>query len=195
MNYKLQIKYITLLKPYYDESHRFYHTWDHIREMLDYVGANNIELSDEQYIAILAHDLVYVPGAAVNEELSGSLIVTLQQQTQEEGLCDFDGPTVCRLIMATKNHVSLSFTDRILIDLDLLRFSAGPEQYKTHSRNIRREYAVYSDHVYARGRISFLRDFLSSRKSIYVSGFFDANMEKIASKNIKDEIASLEAML
>lgn len=193
MNMNLLNKYILLVKPYYDEPHRFYHNWNHIIEMTDHCLSRKLIVSDEQLITILAHDLVYIPGNTTNEELSADLIITLQQQSGE---CDFDGPTVRKLILSTKNHLSTIYSDQLIIDLDLMRFTCGPEQYKIHSRNIRKEYAIYSDHVYARGRIGFLRDFLKSRKNnIFVSELFSVEQKAAALSNIENEIESMEKIL
>lgn len=155
---------LTNLVKRYDEPHRFYHTRQHLLDMLTH--PEDI-YTDRLRLAIVAHDAVYDTHRCDNEEQSARLV-----------------PEIADLIMVTKHHNPVTAEECILCDLDLGILAS--EDYDTYAANIRKEYAWVPDDVYRVERAKVLRKFL---KPVYHAGLY-SNLA--AWENIERELEHLD---
>lgn len=108
----------------YDEPWRFFHTREHIYAMFDLASRRKIALTLEQSLAVLLHDLVYVPGApeGVNERQSVLLAQTLKGHIRAQA----DWSLVGRIIEDTASHAAGRTESAAVLDLDLASLGDDP---------------------------------------------------------------------
>jgi predicted metal-dependent HD superfamily phosphohydrolase len=183
------------LKSRYNESHRRYHTWHHIEDMLALFDETAGAFAQPQAVAlaILYHDAIYDPTAKNNESRSAELM-----RVELEG--DI-GPLVAEfaatLINATAQHAipdDLSGKPRddcaLFLDIDMAILGAEWSVYKTYATQIREEYRHVSGILYRMGRQNILKGFLK-RPSLFLSDAFARRFESRARNNIARELSEL----
>ena len=118
------------LLAFYDEPHRYYHNRVHIREMLDAALKHELKLSAAQTFAVLAHDAVYVPGAqrGDNETLSAQLMRVYAPKVDIAVL-----DAAFAIIIDTTDHMPRHTESTAVLDLDLMRLGAGPDDFERYS--------------------------------------------------------------
>jgi predicted metal-dependent HD superfamily phosphohydrolase len=174
----------------YSERGRFYHTLEHLIELLEvlsgFQGGNCLQ---EIEVAAWFHDVVYDPRALDNEEQSAAWM--------NGTLCGFGiAPAIIQrssqLIMYTKTH-DAPRDDRaaaILLDADLAILGAAPSRYDAYASGIRQEHAWVSERDYRQGRTRVLQSFLQ-RDRIYRTDALFGERETQARANIAGEIEKL----
>jgi predicted metal-dependent HD superfamily phosphohydrolase len=172
----------------YSEPHRFYHTLEHLDEMLQVAGKPADPAAVE--LAIWFHDAVYDPKSKDNEDRSAVLAVEWLRPLQipEETL-----QHVAAMIRATA-HTGADEVDAdtaVLLDADLASLSAEERRYARYAADIRREYAWVDDSAYRAGRAKALDSFLS-RPRIYRTERMRAVAEESARRNLLAEINRLK---
>lgn len=169
---------------HYTEPGRFYHTLEHIREILVTVHRLAGHARNPGAVALAAwlHDVIYDSKASDNEERSAEYAVELCER-----FAFAEGPHVASLIMTTKTHDSGDDADaKVLLDADLAVLGASKAVYQAYADNIRREYAWVPEAAYRTGRRQVLERFLA-RPVIF---HFLSDFEKPARQNIANEIAN-----
>ncbi len=137
--------------------------------------------------AIFYHDIVYDVLKDDNEEKSAELaknqlsILGVKKETIEK---------VYKLIIETKTHQSSSIQNELFLDADIAILGCNKKNYKNYTSQIRKEYAVYSDASYNKGRKKILNSFLE-KDTIYKSDHFHNKYEKQAKENMFIEYNSL----
>ena len=178
-----------LLASRYAESHRFYHTMEHVVSSLqhldDFSDFKNKQLVE---IALWFHDVVYEPLKGNNEEKSA---LFAQKAMERLG---FDVKSINRtmeLIILTK-HPSQPKTldEQYLIDIDLSILGSNPALYAEYETWIRKEYRYVPWFLYKRGRRKILESFLA-QPSIYSSAEFSERYESVARTNLENALFSL----
>jgi len=172
---------------HYAEPVRFYHTLDHIENMLktvESIGSHARNLNVVK-LATWLHDVIYDSRASDNEERSADFA---------ERLCGKfsmpDGRLVASLILKTKTHDAGNDTDaQVLLDADLAILGASEPAYQTYAAKIRQEYAWVPELDYRQGRCQVLQKFLSRSKIFH----FLSDLEAPARRNVAAEIARLSA--
>jgi predicted metal-dependent HD superfamily phosphohydrolase len=170
---------------------RFYHTLDHVAQMLRLVAPLRDRARDftAVLLAVWFHDVVYDPRAKDNEEQSAALA---DRVLREGGVAKEMIAEARRLILLTKTH-ELEPTDTdgiLLVDADLAILGAPPEEYQRYAAASRQEYAWVSDEAYRKGRRAVLDSFLR-RPRIYRSEALAA-LEPQARCNLAAEIKRLD---
>lgn len=131
----------TILRSY-DEPWRFFHTREHIYAMFEMASNRGRRLSVEQALAVLFHDVVYVPGAPEghNEGLSVLLVHALKHLVRQDSV---DWGTVCRIIEETATHspsdaesAAVQDLDLASLALDMLHFRASNELVWLENRHL-----------------------------------------------------------
>ena len=178
------VSQIECLTRQYTQSHRYYHTLEHITYMFEIARQYEIALSRAQIHAIWWHDAVYDPTSKTNEEDSWRMA-----QLYHNHLQDVDWLSIVGMIMDTKTHSPRTEESKIVCDLDMF-ILADVDEYDKYRRLVRQEYSMYSDEEYRQGRIRFLEGLLS--KQIFHSDIFKTYHESVAKVNIKDEIRDLQ---
>lgn len=170
---------------HYSGSGRFYHTLDHVNEVLKTVEglASHAKHLNAVKLAAWLHDVIYESKASDNEERSAEYAERLCKE-----LAIPDGQLVASLILKTKTHDAGDDADaKVLLDADLAILGASEADYRTYTEQIRQEYMWVPKFVYRRGRRKVLKGFLK-RPKIY---HFLTQLEEPARRNIAGEIARL----
>lgn len=112
----------------YDEPWRFFHARRHILDMFEKAQELGMELSAEQSLAILFHDIVYVPGApeGQNERQSILLMQAFKGQVQR---ADTDWALVARIIEDTITHTPTTEASKAVLDLDIANLGDDPVHF------------------------------------------------------------------
>lgn len=180
-----------ILKEKYTEKSRFYHTFSHIKLLLDLYESLMDQIQDHDAIrfSIWFHDIVYDPKRNDNEEESAGLA------SEMLGDLNVNAKTiqsVQELVLATKNHNGRTLSDdaKLFLDMDLAILGMSKEIYEEYSKAIREEYAWVSEQTYRKGRVKILESFLD-RERVYFTTVMRNRFEEQARWNIKGEIQSL----
>lgn len=171
------------LSRHYSDPGRFYHTLEHIQNVIETVESLRCHAQNFHAIKLAAwlHDVIYDSKASDNEEQSAEF-----SQALCEKLSIPDGPSVAALILKTKTHDPNDNLDaQVLIDADLAILGAIESAYRTYAENIRREYDWVPEPEYRTGRRRVLERFLAKPK-IYR---FLSHLEDSARHNITAELA------
>jgi predicted metal-dependent HD superfamily phosphohydrolase len=135
----------------YNEKHRFYHNLYHIYDLIEKAGD---DISDELFLAIIFHDIIYDPRSQSNEkdsvEFYKSLIPLLKKEV--------DHDIIIQAILDTKEHVPSIGNDvsNILCDIDMSIIHSDYNTFVTYEDQIRREYNFVDIETYKKNRLSFL---------------------------------------
>jgi predicted metal-dependent HD superfamily phosphohydrolase len=174
----------------YGESHRHYHTGDHIAACL-------VELDDardlatfpaEVEVALWFHDAIYKTTASDNEARSaawaaGFLVSAEVAPPVRERVHDH--------IMATRHDVRPAAGDSALVvDIDLSILGEDPASYRDFERKLREEYQWVPMPLYRRKRREILQSFLD-RESIYTTPPFRDRYEAQARMNVREAVDQL----
>ncbi len=175
----------------YSTVDRFYHTLQHIQQVLETLEALELVALDFSVIQLAAwfHDVIYDPKSQDNEDKSAAYA--------EVALTELAIPlaTIARvktLILSTKTHQSPpdDIDCQILLDADLAILGAAESEYKAYSMAIRQEYSWVPDGEYRWGRKQVLDKFLQRNRIYYTSELFLA-LEERARDNLQGEIRDL----
>lgn len=201
---KFSIEQFIGIESRYNVSGRYYHTFQHIKDMFAMAKARNIKLTEAQEIAILFHDVVYVAGRDDNE--FESVLVMREFLDDWQGKDNELYKDVVFMINRTKHSVNNYAKDKIeaydhdskiIVDLDLAIWGSGPITYSKYVRKIRMEYDHLPDKNWLYGRQQFMERFIdfnsiyNSLDRIYLTEEF-ADLESQAIVNIKEELSNID---
>ena len=180
------------IEKHYSSKIRHYHNLSHVSSMLNLVEEFKATITnyDAFLFAIWYHDIIYKPTKNNNEEKSALFakkrleILNIDEETSK---------TVTKLIISTKNH-KVILTDNVdnsyLLDIDLSILGTNWKTYQEYLNNIRKEYAIYPDFMYKKGRKKVLKHFLK-RKTLYFTELYQTKFEKQARENLLKELELL----
>jgi len=154
--------------------------------MFDEADKHGIVLSEEQYLAILFHDVVYNPTSMSNEEASCNVF---DEYVFGLKAISFDVRLVKQIIMDTQNHIPTCEESKIIIDLDLIGLASSEEQYYKNAKLIEWEYThnnAFTIEEFNKGRIGWLEAMLNKNPIFYTKWF--KNLEKYVKFNIAEEL-------
>lgn len=150
---------INTLLSMWNESHRSYHTLDHLNDLISQINENKSKYSEKEYekllITSLFHDCIYDPLKPDNEEKSAEFFLECCVNKS-----DTDIQEINQMILDTKTHKantklseSFNYYDMNIVERDftqLLKWEEG----------IHEEYSVYDNEMYKKGRLLFLESLL-----------------------------------
>lgn len=171
----------------YSSKGRHYHNMDHLEYMIKLAHNYKSEIVDFDTLlfSIFYHDIVYNTQRSDNELESAQLA---GNRLERLGLISDQVVKCHEQIMATKEHNNDTNADiNSLVDFDLAILGDEPERYLEYTKKIRKEYSIYSDFMYTKGRRKVLRHFLEM-ESIFKTEEFKVNFEQRARKNLKVEL-------
>lgn len=190
-------KWTDALIRQYTESHRRYHTIEHIHSMLTCLGQTHSQIKNETSVklAIFFHDWIYNPKAKDNElqstecfkdfaaemNISFSIIATVEAYVE----CTIHH-------RMSPGHESSDLA--LFLDFDLEVLSRTEVEYVLYAQQIRQEYSHVNENDYCAGRIKVLKSFLD-RERLYFSDAFHEEKEDTARENIGREIGRLQRIL
>lgn len=174
----------------YSESKRQYHTIDHLEAIINDLNEVKSKVGDwdTTLLAVFYHDIIYKASSNTNEGDSAKLAM---QRLSEIGYPAEKVAKCANMILATKKHEHSEDGDtNYLIDTDLAILGKSPYDYQKYTEQIREEYSIYPDFMYANGRKKALQHFLQM-EAIYKTEYFTKKYEKQARVNIKNELETL----
>lgn len=171
---------------------RYYHNLSHIYNML--LQTESIKDAIVDYdsfrFAVWYHDIIYKPTKKDNEEKSAVLAkIRLKMINIEENQLKI----IKNLIISTKSHkviLNENLDNSYLLDIDLSILGSDWSNYQKYITNIRKEYAIYPNFIYKKGRKQVLQNFLD-RETLYFTKSFQSKFEIQARQNILKEIELL----
>ncbi|MEO1135184.1 MAG: hypothetical protein AAFW68_01075 [Pseudomonadota bacterium] len=185
------------LRARYEESGRFYHTWNHIEQLVAEYQTIESKITHKQSVlcAIYYHDAVYDVTSGDNEENSAKLFREEVAPLIDQNIALLSE----RMIVATKAHECPQFDDpasecdcKYFLDIDMSILGANRVDYDAYAANVRREYSIFEDAVYSVGRSRVLKEFPGRERLFFTDEFFSRYDEK-ARVNISRELAGLES--
>lgn len=181
--------YATHVGHHYRECHRAYHNERHIQDIFCMAQNMGLKLSDNQVLALMYHDIVYIPGSALNEELSVQLMKTHIAQNGDDFSDLFPNTSIAaieQIILDTKSHVATIQESELVLDLDMAILAAKPARYENYTNEIRREFIQFDNDAFMDGRCTFLQAAIKSK--IFITKEFE-KMESIAKENLAWELS------
>ena len=183
------------LKLRYGESHRHYHTWDHVQALLNHYQRIEDTLFDPDATlwALYWHDAIYDPQKGDNEDRSADLL-----REQAGGILNAKSLNRADIIIrATKQHLvpeGLSADDRqdlqTFLDIDLSILAAAEHVFDAYETAIREEYEFVPEDIYKQARGAILSCFLK-RERLYFSDHYHSRWEDRARANLQRSISRL----
>ena len=164
---------------------RHYHTITHLEHI--YQEFETLDFTALLAFATFYHDIVYDALRNDNEEQSALLA---QKRLTELNVPKELNKKVFQLIIETKTHKASNEENSLFLDADLAILGSSEATYTNYTQQVRKEYAIYDNKTYFRGRKKVLKIFLEKER-IYESKHFHAKYEKQARVNILIEYNSL----
>lgn len=186
---KLMSEYWNDIVRYYNSKNRHYHNLSHIYNMLRHTEMMEASINDYDVFrfAIWYHDIIYKATKKNNEQKSAEFAQEqLKRLNIEEKRVNF----VAKLIQSTQYHdILLTETNdnALLLDIDLSILGSDWKVYENYVHQIRKEYAIYPDFMYNKGRKKAMLHFLK-RERIFYTEFYFNKFEVQARRNIEKEI-------
>lgn len=174
----------------YSNKNRHYHNLKHLEDLYSELETvkDRIHNWTVMLFTLFYHDIIYKSTKKDNEEKSAELAV---KRMTEIGMQESAATLCFEQIMATKSHKENSDSDtNYFTDADLSILGRTPINYKTYCLNIRKEYAIYPDFLYNKGRKKVINHFLSMKKIFKTEEFYN-RYEEQAKLNLQQELLSL----
>lgn len=188
------------LKKKHEEPHRFYHTWEHIIELLGNLferGATT-DLPQEQVAvlaaAILFHDSVYEVKKTYYRDNEVHSAEYARRALSSRGIASNRVDEIYNLVRDTAHGSGEKPTDylsMILHDLDMSILAAAPERYALYVSDIMREFGIYPGREFAKARAELLRKWIAD-DDLFVTGYGKEKYLEAARANMREELAKLE---
>lgn len=182
------------IQSQYSESHRYYHTLNHLIDMFHLFNGHKTKMSEPDLVslAIFFHDIIYDPKKNDNEERSADLFV---QYTREccVNLKEDEISKVKDWILLTKTHQVKDVGSEdyhYFLDIDMAVLGRQEKGYKEYADQIREEYKHIPDKEYKTKRSKVLSNFCKRDRLYSTKEFFD-NYDNQAKENMAKEIAIL----
>lgn len=175
----------------YSESHRAYHTLDHIAACFAHLDtvSHHAKHPHEIELALWFHDAVYEPFSTFNEDNSADMAKSFLEENNVQS----DIVTrIYDLIILTKDHALPSTIDgQLMLDIDLSILGADEAVYAQFEKDVRKEYKRVPSCIFKKKRKEILQGFLA-RPRIYQTDYFHLQLEAFARKNLAWAIEQLK---
>jgi len=180
------MKHLYNLFELYDQSHRYYHNFNHIVEMWR-VLAMHTKITPQLYTAALYHDVIYNPKYDDNEFQSSLFYETHCHETG-----DIPDGKVSQMILDTKDHIPTIKESELLIDADLWILGSNIWTYADYKKAIKKEYEpFFTEEEMIAGRTDFLENMLD-RENIFYTPDFQRCYTHTAKINLELELFELK---
>ena len=190
----------------YTESHRAYHTWDHVAGLLEKLSefSDLSTRSDIIAVSVFWHDVVYTTqnqdgGLRPDYENVRDSCELFRQYTL---LNKSDADAVYDLIMATANHLQaraeqqyyVGFTGDLdlFLDLDLSSLASPWQEFVENFARIRAEFSWAPEVVFCSSQIQILENFAEEDVRLYRRAETSEKWHDAARANLKRCITDLQ---
>ncbi len=158
----------------YRESHRYYHTTEHLLDVISQLFILE-NFDDELFLAAVYHDAVYDPKAADNEEQSALLFL---EHAKKTSLTETQKKNIQQFILDTKSHKASSDKSQLLITADLNILNQPFDKLLEYEKQIFKEFQFVDYKIYQpkrlevlnilnkNGNLNSLIDFVKQRKPL-----------------------------
>ncbi|EHP43417.1 hypothetical protein OR16_08797 [Cupriavidus basilensis OR16] len=173
------------LARYYAEPARHYHTLHHVRRCLrDLDWARSaIPDTDAVELALWCHDVIYIPGAADNEQRSAEWL----RYWARDRIAATE--RVAGMILYTSHAgVPASLAGQFTADIDLAVLGCARARFRQNGAHLRAERPDLDALAYDAAERAFLRALLA-RPRIYQTDLFHARYEARARRNLAWRLA------
>jgi predicted metal-dependent HD superfamily phosphohydrolase len=183
------------LTAHYTQSHRRYHTIEHVDAVVRDAAALADELGiggDDRLLVLLAacaHDVVYDAQPGADEKRSAAWA---RQRLESAGIAQPHIARVEQLVLATITHNAdaQDWPAWVLLDADLAILGAQPDDYARYAAAVRAEFAEFDDAMWNFGRTTVLTG-LRDRDRLYRTESARRRWDAAARRNITEELARL----
>jgi predicted metal-dependent HD superfamily phosphohydrolase len=172
----------------YSDKKRYYHTLTHLENVLYELTKVKEEIADWDTIlfSLFYHDIVYKSYKGDNEQKSAELA---KERLQSIGYPAEKIEKCVQQILATKDHKLSDDSDtNLFTDADLSILGQPWEVYENYTRNVRKEYSIFPDFLYNRGRKKVLCRLLDMNP-LYKTRVFFEQYEVTAKDNLSRDLA------
>ena len=149
---------VNTLLSMWNESHRHYHTLNHLNDLIDQINENKSKYSEKEYeklmLTALFHDCVYDPMSSTNEEESANFLMECSIDKT-----NLDVLEVKQMILDTKTHQSTTNLSETFNHYDMSIVERDFNQLLEWENGISEEYKAYGEQ-YKEGRLKFLESLL-----------------------------------
>jgi predicted metal-dependent HD superfamily phosphohydrolase len=149
---------VNLLLSMWNESHRHYHTLNHLNDVIDQINEDKSKYSEKEYeklmLAALFHDCVYDSMSSTNEEDSANFFIECCQDKSNPDVLE-----VKQMILDTKTHESTTNLSESFNHYDMSIVERDFDQLLEWENGIAEEYKAYGEQ-YKEGRLKFLESLL-----------------------------------
>lgn len=177
----------------YSAAGRYYHTLTHLAQLLELLNQYQKEISQKDILAfaIFYHDIIYSTVSKNNEQKSAVLAAKRLKilevpASMIEAIYDF--------IKATETHevIMSPYADdlALFLDFDMSILGSDWDEYVIYTGNVRKEYSLYPNVLYKKGRKQFLEHTLA-KPQIFHTQIFQTKLEARARSNMQREIGLL----
>jgi pantetheine-phosphate adenylyltransferase len=157
--WSIKVDYNILLSMW-NESHRSYHTQNHLLDLIEQINEHKSKLSQTQYekliLCALFHDIVYDPIRVDNEQKSADFFINCCSEKDNIDLLE-----VKQMILDTKTHEAQTDLSQLFIHFDMKVVESDYEKLLEWEKGIKEEFEpVYGKDQYKFGRLNFLESLL-----------------------------------
>jgi predicted metal-dependent HD superfamily phosphohydrolase len=150
---------VNTLLSMWNESHRSYHTLNHLNDVIDQINENKSIYSEKEYeklmLTALFHDCVYNPMSSTNEEDSANFLMECVVDKSNSDVLE-----VKQMILDTKTHQATTNLSESFNHYDMSIVERDFEQLLEWENGISEEFSVYPKDEYKVGRLKFLESLL-----------------------------------
>jgi predicted metal-dependent HD superfamily phosphohydrolase len=177
------------IETYYTSKKRHYHTMVHLENLFQELLPikENFEDWETVQFSIFYHDIIYNASRNDNEEKSAILAI---ERLKEIGVSEHQILKCNHQILMTKSHEISDSDTNYFTDADLSILGKKWEIYEEYFKQIRKEYRIYPDFMYNRGRKKALKHFLEMERIFKTDHFFE-KYEDQAQLNLRNELEFL----
>ena len=187
-------QYFEEILQHYSSKGRYYHNLQHLSELLTWLQNDALQINDWQavYASVFYHDIIYNPLRKDNEQKSAEIAL---ERLRKMGFDNTLGKKVYAWIVATQTHRAspemAKDSDCLhFLDADLAILGAPIEKYEQYRQAVRREYTIFPDFIYRKGRKKALTQLLESPR-LFATPFFNEKLEQQARANMLRELNGL----
>jgi len=152
---------VNTLLSMWNESHRAYHTLNHLNDVIDQINENKSKYSEKEYeklmLTALFHDCVYNPMSNDNEEKSAKFFIECCLDKSNSDVLE-----VKQMILDTKTHKSTTNLSESFNNYDMCIVERDFDQLLEWENVIAEEYKGYDTVVYKNGRLKFLESLMDN---------------------------------
>lgn len=178
----------TEIEAAYSAKGRHYHTLQHLCEVYEALDSHyGADIPAASLFALFYHDLIYSTLRTDNEKQSADYAFA------KISTCHI-APQIAKkvrdMILATASHMSDDSETIIFLDADMTILGSDEGKYQDYIHKVRKEFSIYPDLLYNRGRKTFIESTLK-REYIFLTTSFRDKYEAQARFNLSKELKSL----